>query len=159
MTLMTDEQGTDKNQAIIDQYRDWLIPTTIFSSISASVFLLIITTKGPVGFYTAALISSFISLGLYIIALFYSFMKLELTTIDRHKARQDGILYALNMIATLFLLISLSFVSFAHSLFFGICTSILVLLFIFTFFWILIYGESRSIKLTGPRLEPAQPGR
>jgi hypothetical protein len=57
-------QGDDgMRQDVVGQYKDWLIPGTIFSSISASVFLLIITIKGSTGIFLAALICSFASVG------------------------------------------------------------------------------------------------
>jgi hypothetical protein len=102
--------------ARIGQYRDWLIPGTIFSSIAASIFVLAITAEKPGRIQLFTAITSFISIGSYITSLFYAFTRLESITILRLRAvSEPGLLYASVVSGTVFLLIGLVILSFSKS--------------------------------------------
>jgi hypothetical protein len=129
-----DDDDDGKRQAVIDQYRDWLIPGAIFSSVSASVFLLIVTTKGSTGIFLAALICSFASIGVYILGLFYSFSKIENLAILEEKADADeGPLFFLALLGTSLLLSSFVILSFDKSLIAGGCIAALFAILVFIF--------------------------
>ena len=131
------DEGTIKEQvrqARIDQYRDWLIPGTIFSSIATSIFILEITSGKLGGLVLAVAISSFISISFYIISLFYSFTRLEDITIFREKAPDyPALLFVSGAGGTLSLVISLVCLSFQKSTLVGICIAGLSMLFLIGF--------------------------
>jgi hypothetical protein len=107
-------------QGRIAQYRDWLVPATIFSSIAVTVFILAITTSKP-GYLTVAIaITSFVAVGLYIISLFYAFTRLESITVFQYEAIDEpGLLFRSAIFGTLFLVVSLVCLSFEKSVIIG----------------------------------------
>jgi FtsH-binding integral membrane protein len=140
------QDDEETRQAIVGQYRDWLIPGTIFSSVSASIFLLVVTTKGPNGVFLGAMICSFLSIASYVIALFYAFTRVESITIYRYIAPQDpGDLYFYVIFGTFFLFLSLVVLAFAKSEPFGVLVAVLFVGFILTFVRVL-YKESRNLR-------------
>jgi len=111
--------------------------------VAASIFILAITAKGPGYIFLAVLICSFASMGMYVLALFYAFTRIESLAILRVKAvREPGLLYFLAVFGTLLLFVSLVILAFTKSTLFGACIAVIFGLFVLVFIVIMRY-ESR----------------
>lgn len=134
--------------ARVGQYRDWLIPGTIFSSIAASIFILAITNEKPGRIQLLAAIASFISIGSYITSLFYAFTRIESITILRWRAvPEPGLLYVSAVSGTFFLLIGLVIFSFDKSAAIGASTVGLFVIFLIGFVLMLRYEKGMRKSL------------
>jgi len=129
-----------EKRARINQYRDWLIPSIIFTGISASVFIYIISTP----LLTTALIVSaslsILSIFLFILSYLYAVTRIEaIEYLEREADIGESLLFILVILGVLAFLGSLSILSFWKSITLGIVVTGIILLGIIAFLVMMEY--------------------
>lgn len=110
-----------KKIGILNQYRDWLLPISIFTGISVSVFLFILNITN---LSILLIISAILSIILFIVALLYIVTKLELFELANAPVVYDkGTLFVLIINGIILFCISLLFLSFWKSTLLGFIVS------------------------------------
>jgi hypothetical protein len=122
------DKAQEKN-AITNQYRDWLIPVTLFTGIAASIFLYIITISPLTTILIVSAGLSILSIVLFILCLLYAVTRLEaIEYIEKGVKPDGGLLYMLGLLGIITFAASLAVLSFWKSIILGgVVTGILVI--------------------------------
>jgi hypothetical protein len=136
------------------QYRDWLIPVTVFTSISASIVIVVATASSRPGILAiAAAVCASISVGFFALCLLYAFTKLEDISFGRKVAADDGPLFLQVLGGIFFLFLSFTVLALAKSIalgisvgvcFAGVCVAVVAMM------AVLEGGKSSAPRVTRP---------
>lgn len=117
-----------EREGIARQYRDWLIPASLFVGINASVFLFVISQEicTTLLYWAAGL--SILALLLFILSLFWAVTRLEsLEILEKQPVVEPGVMFLLSCGGITLMCVSLTLLGWWKNSLFGlICAAVLV---------------------------------
>jgi len=117
-----------EKKAIVNQYRDWLIPVSLFTGISASIFLYIVSISPLTLTLIISAGLSILSIFIFILCLLYAVIRLEaIEYLEKEIKADGGLLFILGLLGIIAFAASLSILSFWKSIILGYVVTVIVL--------------------------------
>ena len=136
-----DESNDDRRNAATRQYRDWLIPATLFVGVDAGILLLAIQIDGRPKRLMAAGLLACSSIVLFILSLFWAVTRLESIEFLNRTPVEGGHMYVLSCLGVLTLLASLVVLAFVKSTLFGVLSGLIIVAGIIGLVFLLRYED------------------
>ena len=123
------------------QYRAWLTPAAILTTIPVAVFLYVVTTPELEEALVVAGTAALLALVSFVLSLYWAWERLDSVSIIRGNTEEPGTLWALGTAGIAFLLISLATLAWWWGTALGIAVTVVIVVGIVALLWLLRYED------------------
>jgi hypothetical protein len=131
-----------RREARASQYRAWLTPAAILSTVPVAIFLYVVTTPELEEALVVAAVAAMLALISFILSLYWASERLDSVSIIRGNTDEPGVLFALGSAGIAFLLVSLGTLAWWWSTSLGIAVTIVVVVGVAALVWLLRYEDT-----------------
>jgi hypothetical protein len=131
-----------RREARASQYRAWLTPAAILSTVPVAIFLYVVTTPELEEALVVAAVAAMLALISFILSLYWAAERLDSVSIIRGNIDEPGVLFALGSAGIAFLLVSLGTLAWWWSTSLGIAVTVVVAVGAAALVWLLRYEDT-----------------
>ena len=131
-----------RREARASQYRAWLTPAAVLSTVPVAIFLYVVTTPELEEALVVAAVAALLALVCFILSIYWASERLDSVAIIRGNVDEPGVLFALASAGIAFLLVSLATLAWWWATSLGIAVTIVIVLGVAALVWLLRYEDT-----------------